>query len=136
MQVCESVLLKGKRYDDVDFDRERYVAIDDFEARAFYCTNELPEISEHFFGVVDGLVTAYDGGHYFCSCSNCIIEIRKKYSIEKEFADGKQDGCLDEIDTYFNERIEKKIRGQYILKFGTFVEIACSIIFTRSRVIL
>ena len=74
----------------------------------------MPEISENFFGVVDGLVTAYDGEHYLCSCSNSIIEIRKKYSIEKEFADGKQDEYLHEIDTYFNERIEKEIRGQYI----------------------
>ena len=111
---CKCVLLKGKRCDDVDFDRECYVAIGDFEAWVFYCQNEVPEISENFFGVVDGLVTAYDGEHYLCSCSSCIIEIRKKYSIEKEFADGKQDECLDEIDTYFNERIETEIRGQYI----------------------
>ena len=103
--------LKGKSYDDVDFDRERYVAIDDFEACVFYCQNEVSQISENFFGVVNGLVTAFDGEHYFCSCINCIIEIRKKYAIEKEFADGKHDECLDEIDTYFNERIEKEIKG-------------------------
>ena len=53
--------------------------------------NETPQILKVFFGEVDGLVTAYDGEHYFRSCSNCIIEIRKKYSIEKEFADGKHD---------------------------------------------
>ena len=52
--------------------------------------------------------------HYFCFYSNCIIEIRKKYS--KGFANGKHDDCLDEIDTYFNERIEKKIRGLYIFQ--------------------
>ena len=50
----------------------------------------------------------FDRQHYFCCCSNCIIEIRKKYSIEKKFADGKHDECLDEIDTYFNERIERE----------------------------
>ena len=72
--VCKCVLLKGKRYDDVDFDRERYVAIYDFEACVFYFQNEGPEISENFIGV-DGLVTAYDGEHYFCSCSN--KEIKK-----------------------------------------------------------
>ena len=55
------MLLKGKRYDDVYFDRERYVTIDDFETCVFYCQNEVPEISKNFFGVVDGLVTAYDG---------------------------------------------------------------------------
>ena len=40
-----------------------------------------------------------------------MIEIRKKYTIQKEFADGKQDECLDESDTYFDERIEKEIKG-------------------------
>ena len=59
--VCKCVLLKGQRYDDVYFDRERYVTIDDFEACVFYCQNEVPEISKNFFGVVGGLVTAYDG---------------------------------------------------------------------------
>ena len=96
--VCKCVLLKGKRYDDVDFDRERYAAIDDFEACVFYCQNEVSEIPEKFFGVVDCLVTAYDGEYYFCSCSNCVIEIRKRYSIKKKFADGKHDECLNEID--------------------------------------
>ena len=114
--ACKCLLLKGKCYNDIDFDRECYVAVDDFEACVFYCQNEVPEISEIFFGVVDRLVTAYDGEHYFYSCSNCIIEIRKKYSIEKALADGKHDECLDEIDTYFNERIEKEIRGQYIFQ--------------------
>ena len=49
-----------KRYDDVDFDRERYVPINDFEAFLFYCQNEVPGICRNIFGVVDGLVTAYD----------------------------------------------------------------------------
>ena len=43
-------------------------------------------------------------------------KLTKNYSIEKKFADGKNDECLDEIDTYFNERIEKEIRGQYIFQ--------------------
>ena len=59
--------------------------------------------------MVEGLVTAYEGEHYFCSCSNCVIEKRKNYLIEKEFADGKHDECLHEIDTYFNKRIEKEV---------------------------
>ena len=113
--VCKCVLLKGKRYDDVDFDRECYVTIDDFEACVFYCQNEVPEISENFVGVVDGPITAYDGEHYFCSCSNHIIEIRKKYSIDKDFADGKHNK-IEEIDTCFNEKFEKEIRGQYIFQ--------------------
>ena len=33
--VCKCVLLKGKCYDDVDFDRECYVVIDGFEACLF-----------------------------------------------------------------------------------------------------
>ena len=60
-----------------------------------------------FFCEVDSLITAYDRKHYFCSCNNSIIKIRKKYSIEKK--------------AFF--------------KFGIFVEIACSFIFTRSRVV-
>ena len=46
--VCKYLLLKGKRYNDVDFDRERYVAIDNFEPCVVYCQNEVPEISEFF----------------------------------------------------------------------------------------
>ena len=71
--ICKCVLLKWKRYDNVDFTREHYVTIDDFEDCVFYCQNKVPEVSESFSGVVDGLVTAYDGEHYFCSCSNYII---------------------------------------------------------------
>ena len=110
--VCKCVLLKEKGYDNVQFDRERYVTIDDFEACVFCCQNEVPEISEIFFDVVGGLVTVHRAEHYFCSCSNCTIEIRKKYSIDKEFADDKHDECLDEIDIYFNVRIGKEIRGK------------------------
>ena len=62
--------------------------------------------------MVGGLVTVHRAEHYFCSCSNCTIEIRKKYSIDKEFADDKHDECLDEIDIYFNLRIGKEIRGK------------------------
>ena len=29
--ACKCVLLKGKRYNNVDFDREHYIAIHDFE---------------------------------------------------------------------------------------------------------
>ena len=114
--VSKFVLPKGKRYADVDFDRGRDVAIDDFQPCVFYCQNEVPEISENFFGVVEGLVTAYEGEHYFCSCSNCVIEKRKNSLIKKEFADGKHDESLDEINTYFNKRIEKEVRGLYIFQ--------------------
>ena len=48
-------------YNDIDFDREYYIAIHDFENCAYYCHNEVLEISDNFFGVVDGLITAYDG---------------------------------------------------------------------------
>ena len=48
--VCKCVILKGKRYNDVDFDRECYLAINDFEACVFYCQNEAVEISENIFG--------------------------------------------------------------------------------------
>ena len=92
------MLLKKKRSDEVDFETDRYAAIDDFQACVFYCQNEVSEVLEKIFGVVDCLVTAYDGEHCFCSCSNCVIEIRKKYSIEKKFADGKHDECLDETE--------------------------------------
>ena len=78
-------------YNDIDFDREYYIAIHDFENCAYYCHNEVLEISDNFFGVVDGLITAYDGKYYFCCCSKCIIEIRTRYSIQKGFTDGKHD---------------------------------------------
>ena len=35
--VCSCVLLKGSRYSDIDFERERYTAINDFENCTFYC---------------------------------------------------------------------------------------------------
>ena len=69
-----------------------------------------------FFGVVDGLITAFDGGHYFCCCSKFITKIRTRYSIQKDFVDGKHDTCPDEINAYFNERIKKEIRGVYIFQ--------------------
>lgn len=83
---------------------------------ASYCQNEVPEISDNFFGVVDGLITAFDGEHYFCCCSKFITKIRTRYSIQKDFNDGKYDVFLDEIDTYFNERIKKEITGSYIFQ--------------------
>ena len=46
--VCKCVLLKGKRYDDVDFNREHYVAIYDFEACVYHCQNEVPERFRRF----------------------------------------------------------------------------------------
>ena len=64
-----------------------------------------------FFGVVHGLITAFDGEHYFCCCSKCITKIRTRYSIQKDFVDSKHDTCPDEINAYFNERIKKEIRG-------------------------
>ena len=69
-----------------------------------------------FFGVVDGLITAFDGEHYFCCCSKCITKVRTRYSIQKDFVDGKHDTCPDEINAYFNERIKKEIRGVYIFQ--------------------
>ena len=94
---CKCVLLKGKRYKYVYFDRERCIAVKDFENCAYYCQREVPKVSDIFFGVVNGLITAYDGEHYFCCCSKCIIEIRTKYSIQNEFSEGKHDACRDEI---------------------------------------
>ena len=64
-----------------------------------YCTRIKESASAY---ILVGAMTIY----ITISC-NCIIEIRKNYLIEKEFADGKLDECLDEMDIYFNERIEK-----------------------------
>ena len=69
-----------------------------------------------FFGVVHGLITAFDGEHYFCCCSKCITKIRTRYSIQKDFVDSKHDTCPDEINAYFNERVKKEIRGVYIFQ--------------------
>ena len=111
-----SVLLKRKRYNDIDFDSEHYIAIHDFKNWACYCQNKVPEIFDNFFGVVDGLITAFDGEHYFCCCSKFITKIRTRYLIQKDFVDGKHDTCPDEINAYFNERIKKEIRGVYIFQ--------------------
>ena len=35
--VCSCILLKGSRYSDIGFERERYTAINDFENCTFYC---------------------------------------------------------------------------------------------------
>ena len=106
--VCKRVLIKVKRCSNVYFDREQYIQY------IYYYQRRVPEVSDIFFGLIDGLITAYDGEHYFCCCSNCIIEIRTKYSIQNEFSDDKHDACLDEINTYFNEIIEKEIRVECI----------------------
>ena len=63
--VCKCVLDMGKRSNDFDFDRERYISIRDFEICAFYCKAEVPELSNYYFGAMDGLVTAYDGDRFF-----------------------------------------------------------------------
>ena len=42
------------------------------------------------------------------------IEIRTKCLIQNEFSDSKHDACIDEIDSYFNERIKKEIRVECI----------------------
>ena len=114
--VCSRVLLKGSRYSDIDFDRKAYIAISNFENCTFYCQREVLEISDEFFDVVDGLVTIFDRESNFCSCSKCIVEIRLKYSISCEFSDGRPLSCLHQIDTYFNERIRREIRGEYIFQ--------------------
>ena len=93
-----------------------YIAINNFENCAFYCQREVPEISDEFFGVVDGLLTIFDEESYFCSCSKCIVEIRSKYSICCEFSNGRHESCLHQIDTYFNEKISREIRGEYIFQ--------------------
>ena len=72
--------------------------------------NRIDENKKKLFG----LVTIFDRESYFCSCSKCIVEIRLKYSISCEFSDGRPLSCLHQIDTYFNERISREIRGEYI----------------------
>ena len=108
--ICKCVLVKGRRCTDVDCDREHYMKIQDFESCVFYCGQEVPEISDDFFGVINDLITAFDRERYFCSCSKCTLEIRKNYSLKKEFADGRHADCFHEIDTYFSEIVSKEIR--------------------------
>ena len=82
----------------------------------------------NFFGVVDGLMIGYDGEHYICCCSKCIIEIKTRYSIQKDFIVGKHDGCLDEIDAYFNKRIKKEVRESPFFKPGTSAQTIYSVL--------
>ena len=74
--------------------------------------NRIDENKKKLFG----LVTIFDRESYFCSCSKCIVEIRLKYSISCEFSGGRPLSCLHQIDTYFNERIRREIRGEYIFQ--------------------
>ena len=74
--------------------------------------NRIDENKKKLFG----LVTIFGRESYFCSCSKCIVEIRLKYSISCEFSDGRPLSCLHQIDTYFNERIRREIRGEYIFQ--------------------
>ena len=53
--VCKCVLIKGRRYTDVDFDRECYIKIQDFESCIFYCGQELPKISDNFLVLLTAL---------------------------------------------------------------------------------
>ena len=134
--VCKRVLIKVKRYSNVYFDREQYIAVKDFENCVYYYQRRVPKVSDNFFGLIDGLITAYDGEHYFCCCSNCIIEIRTKYSIQNEFSDGKHDACLDEINIYFNERIKKEIRVECIFPTWKLCRDCLLSIFIPSKVSL
>lgn len=114
---CKCVLDKGKRYHDVDFEKEHYITIREFNNCAYYCQREVPELHDEFFVVVEGLITVYDGQNYFCSYSKSIIEISTKYCIPKEFTDGRHDEGLGEIGTYFSERAKEEVRGEDIFQY-------------------
>ena len=86
--------------------------IQDFERQE----QEVPEISDNFFGVISDLITVFDRERYFCSCSKCTLEIRKDYSLKKEFADGRHADCFHEIDAYFSEIVSKEIREGYLFQ--------------------
>lgn len=69
-----------------------------------------------FFGVVDGLVTVFDGHIFFCFCSKCIVEIRTRYILRSLDADSSHEDCIPETDEYFYERVSRELRGQYIFQ--------------------
>ena len=87
--VRSCVILKGLRYSDIYFERERYTAINYFENCAFYCQQEVDELySDAFLGVIDGLVTVFDGECYFYSCSKCILKAQDtRYVLNLETVD-------------------------------------------------
>ena len=114
---CKCVLVKGKRYHGVDFEKEHYITIRDFKNCAYYCQGEVPELHDEFFVAVEGLIAVYDGQNYFCSYSKSIIEISTKYCILKEFTDGRHNEGLGEIGTYFSERAKEEVRGEDIFQY-------------------
>ena len=52
------------------FNKKLYIVVKDFENCAYYCEREVHEVSDNFFGVVDGLINAFDGKYYFYWCSS------------------------------------------------------------------
>ena len=71
--VCKCVLIEERCYTDIDFDRECYIKIQDFESCVFYWGEKVPETSDNIFGVINNLIIVFDGECYFCSCSKCTL---------------------------------------------------------------
>ena len=85
-----------------------------------------------FFGVVDGLVTVFDGHIFFCFCSKCIVEIRTRYILRSLHAEGRHEIYLTEIDEYFYERVSRELRGEYIVQIWDLCR-PCLINYTRQQ---
>ena len=68
--VCKCVLIQSPLHKELDFEGDDYTAINDFENCTFWYDREVPDLSDEFFGVVDGLVTVFDGHIFFVFAAN------------------------------------------------------------------
>ena len=68
--VCKCVIIQSPRHKEFNFEGDDYTATNDFENCVLWGDREVPDLSNEFFGVVDGLVIVFDGQViYFCFCS-------------------------------------------------------------------
>ena len=101
---------------DVDFERERYLTINPVENCIYWAYAEVLDvrISDYYFGIIDGYLMFFDEKRFFILCDKCLVEVKARVWKLKRFEDGRHNECFHQIEFYFDERLTRDIRGEYI----------------------
>ena len=104
--TCECLAIKGNFYPDKDFNGDNYAANSEIENCIFWPSIETDHnISDDFFGVVDGFMGLSDKRNYYCSCATCLNKIYSRLSEVPPENSNNHEDCTDIICTYIQERI-------------------------------
>ena len=115
--TCECLAINGNFYPDKDFNEDCYAGNSEIENCIFWPSIETDHnISDDFFGVVDGFMVLFDKNNYYCSCTACLNKIYSRLSkVPLENSNSHED-CIDIICTYIQERVSREIRGEHIFQ--------------------